>query len=261
MIRPGFSSWNSWNLRTGATASRRGRTWLSGIVHAFAGDDGVGEIARRRQRNAWRGFAEHAVFVMGSALATGCSPALSPAATGSAAGDLRSAPRDAPRAEQDSPRDGGTGTAASRDAECACSYLGSEPHGLPLRGVLSLPCYCARSWSPFGNAPPACLDFERSFDCRQDAARRAAVVTYSNCGFVTISYGAGNVDERHFDARTHALVGARRAAEHSITCDGSLVFSIQAGVLPADDCEIAKVEYPCFGRPAVEDASFDEARR
>ncbi|MET0592690.1 MAG: hypothetical protein ABW133_08325, partial [Polyangiaceae bacterium] len=76
--------------------------------------------------------------------------------------------------------------------------------------------------------------------------RRAAVVTYANCEFVTVNLGGLGIDERHFDARTHAFVGARRGTDHSLTCGASLVFSIQAGVLPPDDCEVAKIDFPCF---------------
>ncbi|HMI82952.1 MAG TPA: hypothetical protein VK550_02605 [Polyangiaceae bacterium] len=113
----------------------------------------------------------------------------------------------------------GTATDASLDGDggCACDHIPSGIPQIPLNGVLPLSCYCEGGWAGFGAQWPQCMTYDESVACHRDLRERATVITYENCNLVTLSYGAGLVfDQRHFDATTHAFVGARRWVDHPV---------------------------------------------
>jgi hypothetical protein len=90
------------------------------------------------------------------------------------------------------------------------------------------------------------MTYDESVTCQGTFGGRGSVITYANCDLITIGYSDGlSIDERHYDATTHEFVGARRGVDYDVWCGTERVLTIQAGVLPADDCQIAKVELPC----------------
>jgi hypothetical protein len=46
-------------------------------------------------------------------------------------------------------------------------------------------------------------------------------------------------------AKTHEFVGGRRGVDHSVWCGNALVLTVQAGILPSADGEMAEVTFPC----------------
>jgi len=131
------------------------------------------------------------------------------------------------------------------DARCACSYVDSGFPPVPLNGVLSMPCYCEMPWSGFTPKLP-CVSYGEAAACRAPFEQPFAILAYTNCDFITVGmYGGLVVDERHYDAKTHEFVGARRFVDHTVRCGAEMVLTIQAGILPGIECEIAGRIDPC----------------
>jgi hypothetical protein len=135
--------------------------------------------------------------------------------------------------------------ATDGEAGCACSYIDSGIPQVPLNGVLPLACYCVTPWAGFGTNWPGCMSYDEAVTCHGAPGRAGAITTYTNCNLLTVTYGSGLAfDERHYDATTHELVGARRWVDHAVRCGTELVFEIRAGLFPSTDCE--KVESSCI---------------
>ena len=134
---------------------------------------------------------------------------------------------------------------ADGDARCACSYIDSGFPPAPLIGVLSPSCYCEMPWSGFTPKLP-CVTFDEAATCRAPFQQPFTIFTYTNCDFITVGeYGGLLLDERHYDAKTHEFVGARRGVDHTVRCGAEMVLEIRTGVLPGVDCQMGERIDPC----------------
>jgi len=134
---------------------------------------------------------------------------------------------------------------ADGDTRCACSYIDSGFPPAPLTGVLSPSCYCEMPWSGFMPKLP-CVTYAEAATCRAPFQQPFAIFTYTNCDFITVGeYGGLLIDERHYDAKTHEFVGARRGVDHTVRCGAEMVLEIRTGVLPGLDCEVGERIDPC----------------
>jgi hypothetical protein len=233
-------------------------------------------------RVEWGAFAPWlATLALSAELVTGCSSPTPGNPDGSASGDASThADRSSNDAEEEASETStdvvitdDTVTDASSadatpipdgdgdgDARCACSYVDSGFPPLPRNGVLSIPCYCEMPWSGFTPKLP-CVTYDEAAACRAPFQQPFTILTYTNCDFITVGmYGGLVLDERHYEAKTHEFVGARRWVDHSVLCGAEMVLEIQTGILPGIECEVAGRIDPCAdggGRDAeVSDAEL-----
>ena len=195
------------------------------------------------------------LLVLGECFVAGCSdatpadpdgapPDIAQQADTSTARDAHEAATEASAEDASVGEDRSVGEDSSAsDGGCACSTFDSGIPQIPRAGVVAMSCYCDMPWAGFGWSATPCMTYDDALACKSGS--RGAMITYTNCDIVTFNYGDNGVDERHYDARTHLFVGARRGVDHSVACGAEMVITIQAGVLPAADCQIAKVEPLC----------------
>jgi hypothetical protein len=102
-------------------------------------------------------------------------------------------------------------------------------------------------WSGFMPKLP-CVTYDEATTCRAPFAQPFTIFTYTNCDFITVGeYGGLLMDERHYDAKTHEFVGARRGVDHTVRCGAEMVLEIRTGVLPGLDCQVGERIDPCAG--------------